>query len=124
MDNVSIIDLMKKIIFGYVLSAIVLFSILIYLDVKDKNEFWSDQILITRSIELNEKVLNTRYEKGLLSFNAKYYVNEAHLIKSEFELIDITDFNPPFVLIKKAENDMIKFVLNDRTLTPELRDIK
>ncbi|WP_019037699.1 hypothetical protein [Psychroflexus tropicus] len=114
---------MKKLILGYVLFAIVLFSILIFFDIKEKNEFWSDQIQITRSIEINEKVLNTRYEKGLLSFNGKYYIVEAHLKQAEIQLIDITDLKHPYRLKKEAENDKIKIVLDDQTLTLELLDL-
>lgn len=114
---------MKKIILGYVLCVIALFSFLIYCDVKEKNKFWSNQIEIKRSIEINEKVLSSRYEKGLLSFNGEYYVNEAHLNNSEFQLIDITDLEHPYVLIKKADNNIIKIILNDQLITFELLDL-
>lgn len=82
--------------------------IAIILDSKRHNRYWDHQerITLTKSYELYVK--ETKYNRGSLSFNGKFYLESNQISNSNIRLIDVTDLQLPFWVCKKRESDTLE----------------
>ena len=82
--------------------------IVIILDSKRKSKYWDhqDRMTLNKSYELY--VEETRYLRGLLSFNGAFYVDDVQIRSSNIELIDVTDLQLPFWVCKKRQSDTLE----------------
>lgn len=98
----------------FFLSLLVVFITAIIIDVNyGKN--WENQIILSPMDSLNEVVIETDYNRGVLSINNAVKVYSAHIINTEDYkgLLDIALYETPFHIYKKTDNDTIWITRKD-----------
>ena len=98
-----------------ILLFVIVSAIIIILDTKKWNKYYSQTIEITYQDSLNLKIENVWMNHGYLYFNDKYYLISARMNPQSLSLQQVTELETPFTIIKKSFSDTILLQYHDRT---------
>jgi hypothetical protein len=104
---------MKKLTFLFIVFILIISGLTIWQSTKNVNNYWNEQEEITCADSINITIEKTGYNRGYLSFNHKYYIFDANVVKSNLELWEATQLKRPFTINKSGSSDTLWLLTKD-----------